>query len=97
MGSAIYEKVKERLMRYAAEDTQSDPASVKTPTTEKQFVLARMLERELIEIGAKDVWLDREKCVVYAKLPANVSGGTPLGLIAHMDTAPDASGAGVKP
>ena len=54
----FYEQVKERLIRYAKIDTQSDPKSAATPTTEKQFDLARELFAELTRIGAADVWLD---------------------------------------
>ena len=92
----FYEKVKERLIRYAKVDTQSANFSKTVPTTMKQFDLARMLKDELTEIGASEVYLDTEKCVVYGKIPANTEG-KPLGLVAHIDTAPDASGADVKP
>ena len=95
----FYEKVRDRLIRYAKVDTQSDPNSVSTPTTEKQFDLARMLRDELLSIGAEDVWLDEDKCVVYGSLPSTMpdAGGMPVGFVTHMDTAPDAPGAGVKP
>ncbi|MBR2812927.1 MAG: peptidase T [Solobacterium sp.] len=92
----FYEQVKERMIRYAEIDTQSDSHSQKTPTTRKQFDLAVMLEKELNDIGAAEVYLDRDACVVYACLPANVAADS-FGLIAHMDTAPDAPGANVKP
>ena len=97
--TAFYEKVKERLIRYAKVDTQSDHYGTKTPTTEKQFDLARLLCDELNEIGASDVYLDKTACVVYAKLPSTMpdGGGKPFGLVTHMDTAPDAPGANVKP
>ena len=93
----FYDAVKERMLRYAKVDTQSRNDSTKTPTTDKQFALARMLYDELNAIGADEVWLDETACVVYAKLPANIAGGTPFGLVTHMDTAPDASGTDVKP
>ena len=93
----FYEQVKERLIRYAKIDTQSDPKSASTPTTEKQFDLARELVSELARIGAADVWLDEQHCVVYANLPANQPGGRAFGLVTHMDTAPDAPGANVRP
>ena len=92
----FYEQVKERMIRYAKVDTQSSNHSKTVPTTMKQFDLARMLYEELKQIGCSDVWLDEEKCVVYGKIKANAEG-KPLGLVAHMDTAPDASGANVKP
>ena len=93
----FYDAVRERLLRYAKVDTQSSNDSASTPTTDKQFHLARMLFDELNEIGADDVWLDETNCVVYAKIPATAEGGMPFGLITHMDTAPDASGTNVKP
>ncbi len=92
----FYEKVRDRLIRYAKVDTQSSNHSDTVPTTMKQFDLARILKDELIEIGASDVYLDEEKCVVYGKIRPNTEGKA-LGLIAHMDTAPDASGTDVKP
>lgn len=64
----FYEKVKERLIRYAKVDTQSDHYGTKTPTTQKQFDLARMLFDELLAIGAGEVRLDETTCVVTAKL-----------------------------
>lgn len=94
--SEFYEKVKERMIRYAKVDTQSSNHSDTVPTTMKQFDLAWMLKKELEEIGCTSVYLDEEKCVVYGKIEANASG-RPLGLIAHMDTAPDASGTDVRP
>ena len=95
--SPFYEQVRERLIRYAKIDTQSDPKSAATPTTEKQFDLARELFAELTRIGAADVWLDEQHCVVYAAIPANQPGGRAFGLVTHMDTAPDAPGANVRP
>ena len=89
--------VKTRLIRYAKIDTQSDANSARTPTTAKQFDLARVLRDELTAIGAHDVWLDEANCVVYAKIPPSVPGGMPFGLVTHMDTAPDASGKDVRP
>ena len=95
----FYEQVRDRLLRYARVDTQSARVSDTVPTTKKQFDLAYMLRDELREMGAADVWLDEEKCVVYASLPATVPAGQGLafGLVAHMDTAPDAPGAGCRP
>lgn len=93
----FYDAVKARMLRYAKVDTQSSAGSTATPTTDKQFDLARMLFDELNEIGADGVWLDEGNCVVYAKLPATAKGGMPFGLVTHMDTAPDASGTNVKP
>ena len=93
----FYEQVRDRLLRYAQVDTQSARVSDTVPTTKKQFDLARMLRDELVALGAADVWLDEEKCVVYGRVPATVEGGKAFGLVTHMDTAPDAPGAGCKP
>ena len=95
----FYESVRERLIRYAKVDTQSDHYGTKTPTTDTQFDLARMLFEELNAIGASDVYFDETACVVYAKLPSTMpgGGGRPIGFVTHMDTAPDAPGANVRP
>ena len=88
----------ERLIRYCKVDTQSDPDNENvTPSSEKQFNLAKMLKQELEELGLEDVTLD-EHCYVYAWLPSNVEGAAKtVGFIAHMDTAPDFSGTNVNP
>ena len=97
MGS-FYEQVKERMMRYARINTQSARFSGNWPTSACQYDLARELYEELKSIGADDVFFDEDACVVYAKIPASEGySGEPLGLIAHMDTAPDASGENVRP
>jgi tripeptide aminopeptidase len=86
-----------RFDRYARVDTQSDDKSQTFPSTKKQFVLAKMLASELKAMGAKRVKLDKYGYVT-AELPATVKGRKPVvGLLAHMDTSPDASGKGVKP
>ena len=61
----FYEKVRDRLIRYAKVDTQSRNGVSERPTTAKQFDLARMLKAELEEIGVSEVWLDEKYCVVY--------------------------------
>ncbi len=88
----------ERLIRYCKVDTQSDPTNESvTPSSEKEFDLARILEKELKELGVQDVTLD-EHCYVYGWLPSNIEENVPtVGFIAHMDTAPDYSGTNVKP
>lgn len=95
----FYEEVKERMIRYARINTESARFTGTWPTTERQFDLARLLEAELREIGASDVYLDPVHCVVYGKIPATVevSSTSPVGFIAHVDTAPDASGENVRP
>lgn len=88
----------ERLIRYCRVDTQSDPKNDgETPSTRKQFDLAKILEQELKELGLENVELD-EHCYVYGWLPANTDvKAKTVGFIAHMDTAPDFSGKDVKP
>ena len=88
----------ERLIRYCKIDTQSDPENDQvTPSAEKEFNLAKVLEKELKELGLENVELD-EHCYVYGWLPANTDHETDtVGFIAHMDTAPDYSGTGVNP
>ncbi|MBL7681990.1 MAG: peptidase T [Flavipsychrobacter sp.] len=87
----------ERFMRYVQVDTQSDPASPSQPSTEKQKDLSRILVEELKAIGIVDAELD-EHGYVYATIPATSSKNVPvLCYCSHVDTAPDCSGAGVKP
>lgn len=88
----------ERLIRYCKVDTQSNPENESvTPSSEKEFDLARILEKELKELDVQDVTLD-EHCYVYGWLPSNIGKKVPtVGFIAHMDTAPDYSGTNVKP
>ncbi|MBN1634490.1 MAG: peptidase T [Ignavibacteria bacterium] len=90
-------EVLERFLRYISVDTQSDENSPTTPSTSKQFDLAKMLVKELKEIGLKDAAVD-ENCYVMATLPANTDKKVPvIGFISHIDTSPDMSGANVKP
>ena len=88
----------ERLIRYCKVDTQSDPKNdEETPSTKKQFDLAKILVKELKELGLENVTLD-EHCYVYAWVSANDSKPCKtVGFIAHMDTAPDFSGTNVQP
>ncbi len=86
-----------RLMRYVQVDTQSDPSSTSTPSTEKQKDLSRMLVQELHDMGITDADMDAHG-YVYATVPSNVAHDTPvICFCAHVDTAPDCSGTGVKP
>ena len=88
----------ERFCRYAAYDTQSSEASEASPSTEKQLVLAKALCEELKALGAENTHVD-EYGYVYGWVPASLGceAAPALGLIAHMDTAPAFSGAGVTP
>lgn len=91
--------VLERFLRYVQVDSQSDPHNEdETPSTVCQLDLARLLASELAELGCEDVALT-EHAYVTASLPASAGAeGLPaLGLIAHMDTAPDAPASGVRP
>lgn len=89
--------IEERFIQYVKFDTQSAEDTGRSPSTEKQWELARFLERELRHIGAAEVKVS-EQAYVYATIPATTDKKLPvLGLIAHMDTAPAASGTGVKP
>ncbi|TKG21796.1 peptidase T [Vibrio breoganii] len=87
----------ERFLRYVSFDTQSNGANEQCPSTEGQRVLAQQIESELRELGLSDVLLD-DNGYISARLPSNVDFDVPaIGFVAHMDTAPDASGKDVKP
>ena len=91
------ENVKERFLRYIKIDTQSCDGVDSLPSTEKQLDLARLLEKELLEMGASDVRLDKNG-YLFATIPATSNKKTPVvGFISHMDTAPAYSGKGVNP
>ncbi len=86
-----------RFLRYVKIDSQSDPHSGTTPSTEKQWEIARLLKQELEEIGMQEVEIDQYG-YVYATLPSNVDKEVPvIGFIAHYDTTPDYSGTNVNP
>src|SRR5258705_10455832 len=87
----------ERFLRYVQIDTQSDPQSTSIPSTEKQKDLSRVLVDELKQIGIEDAHLD-EWGYVYATISSNIHKKVPVVCFcSHVDTAPDTSGAGVKP
>lgn len=87
----------DRFISYITVDTQSDPTSETTPSTEKQWDLANQLVTELKSIGLTEVTID-ENAYIMATLPANVDHEVPtIGFIAHFDTSPDFSGTNVKP
>jgi tripeptide aminopeptidase len=89
--------VTERFLRYVVIDTQSDPASTTSPSTEKQKDLGRLLASELQAMGLSDAHLD-EHGYVYATIPANTDKRVPvICFCSHMDTSPDCTGANVKP
>ncbi|WP_294453036.1 peptidase T [uncultured Bacteroides sp.] len=87
----------DRFLKYVTFDTQSDENTGVTPSTAKQMVFAKYLQKELQELGLEDITLD-ENGYLFATLPANVDRPIPvIGFIAHMDTSPDMSGENVKP
>ena len=87
----------ERLLRYVQIDTQSDPHSAASPTTEKQKDLGRLLVAELHALGLNDAELDSYG-YVYATLPATTDREVPvICWCSHMDTSPEAPGADVQP
>jgi len=89
--------VLERFLRYVVIDTQSDPGSPTTPSTEKQKNLGRLLVAELLDIGLSDAAID-DNGYVYATLPANTDKTVPtICFCSHMDTSPDFSGTNVRP
>ncbi len=89
--------VTKRFLKYVGFDTMSDEASTTAPSSAKQLLLAKELVKEMKEIGIDDAFVD-EFGVVYGHIASNVKQAVPtLGLIAHMDTSPDMSGANVKP
>ncbi|HEX8725526.1 MAG TPA: peptidase T [Gemmatimonadaceae bacterium] len=93
------ESVVDRFLRYVKIDTQSKEGATTTPSTEKQWTLARMLADELKQLGAINVRTS-EHCMVYASIPGNVpaSADAPvIGFIAHIDTSPAVTGANVNP
>ncbi len=93
------ENVIERFLRYVQIDTCSDEDSTTHPSTQKQHDLAQLLVKELEAMGACEIIYDKEHCYVYATIPASAGceDKPVVGFIAHMDTSPAMSGAGVKP
>lgn len=90
------EKLLERFLRYIAIDTQSDDKSNNSPSTKKQWKLAKLLVKELKEMGFDNAMVD-DYAYVYASIPSNTNRNLPsIGFIAHMDTSPDMSGENVK-
>ena len=87
--------ITERFLKYVSFCTTSDEETNMTPSTPGQMEFAKYLAAELKEIGMQEVTLD-ENGYVMATLPANAEGKPTIGFIAHMDTAPDASGKNVK-
>lgn len=97
MSNIILNELEERFIRYARIDTQSDETSPSSPSTEKQYDLLRLLVEELDQIGAQEITLT-DYGAVLATIPATIETDAPvIAFLAHVDTAPAFSGAGVKP
>ncbi|QJP33153.1 peptidase T [Nonlabens sp. Ci31] len=87
----------DRFISYITIDTESDPNSDTTPSSEKQWELARKLHQELLDMGMSDVSID-ENAYIMATLPSNVDHETPtIGFISHFDSTPDYTGKNIKP
>ena len=86
--------VKDRFLRYVSFDTQSCEESETCPSTAKQKLLGAALVEEMKEMGISDAFMD-DNGYVYGTVPGDPTLPT-IGLIAHMDTAPDASGANIR-
>lgn len=88
----------ERLLKYVSYETTSDENSQTCPSSAKELVLADELVEELKAIGVADAHVDKDG-YVYGSIPATkgAENEKTIGLIAHMDTAPAMSGAGIKP
>ncbi|MBN1977643.1 MAG: peptidase T [Anaerolineae bacterium] len=97
MHQGVLKEIEERFLRYVQIDTASAGDSSEIPSTAKQLDLSRLLEGELKALGAADVVLTDYGCVL-ATVPATVEGDvSTIAFLAHVDTAPDFSGTGVKP
>jgi len=94
VAAELADDVRDRFLRYVRIDTQSDDDSTTYPSTAKQRDLGELLARELAELGLEDAAID-EHGYVFATLPG--ARGPTIGLIAHVDTSPDESGAEVQP
>lgn len=87
----------ERFIKYVKIDSNSNPKSQSCPSSEVQWNIAKVIARDLEEMGLKDVSID-ENCYVMATLPSNSDKKVDtIGFIAHMDTAPSYNGSGVNP
>src|SRR5688572_7963305 len=97
LAESLADDVLARFLRYVKIDTQSKEGSDTYPSTAKQLDLLRLLVDELKEIGLADAHLDRHGYAI-ATLPATPGVEAPtIGLLAHVDTSPEASGTDVKP
>ena len=88
-------KLEERFINYVKIDTMSDEYSSSSPSSMKQFDLAKLLLKELISLGVKDARLTNE-CLVYGTIEGDETKDT-IALIAHMDTSPEIEGGNFEP
>ncbi|MCU9836485.1 peptidase T [Ruegeria sp. WL0004] len=95
MQNPFDQELQDRLVRYAAIDSQSDESVPTSPSTACQFDMLHLLRDELTEMGAQDVELT-DYGVVLATIPGTAPGPT-VGFLAHVDTAPQFNASGVKP
>ena len=97
MSKELVNELEERFLRYVKIDTTADPTSTTSPSTAIQFDLLHLLEKELNEIGVRDVSLT-DYGALLATIPATVPTEVPtIALLAHVDTAPQFSGTNIKP
>lgn len=96
LAEALAPDVLDRLLRYVRIDTRSDRAHAQSPSTPGQLELGRLLVEELVGLGLADAAIDANGFVT-ATLEGNTPGAPVIGLLAHLDTSPDESGAGVEP
>jgi tripeptide aminopeptidase len=98
LGRPYAAELAQRLIRYAKIETTSDRHIEQIPSTPTQRELARLLLSELTDLGISDASMD-EHCYIIARLPASVGceKASSIGLMAHIDTASDVSGANVRP
>jgi tripeptide aminopeptidase len=96
LAEAIAPDLLDRFLRYVRIDTQSSRERSGSPSTPGQLDLARLLVEELRAIGLEDAAID-DNGIVTATMEATVDDAPTIGLLAHMDTSPDAPGAGVEP
>jgi tripeptide aminopeptidase len=86
-----------RFLTYIKIDSQSNPNSESTPSTEKQWTIAHLLKEELERIGLQDVSID-DKAYIMATLPSNVKHEVPtIGFVSHFDTSPDFKASNINP
>ena len=95
MTNQFEKELGDRLLRYAAIDSQSKEDSATTPSTNIQYDMLKLLEKELKDMKAQDVQIT-DYGVVLATIPGNTKGPT-IGFLAHVDTAPQFNAKGVKP